>query len=227
MLSPKTLIATRHEALRLKTGKVFIQQAWTRSTYFIHAGAHKSLFASLAVSTQSKTLHVTTRLLYSFCMCWGIFRDRITHICIYTHSQNKAKDDAKKDERSVVFLYNYFMLFFLIKMPVGLVWFWFFLPYFYFVKIRNWKQQCSQAEPSQALCRHIFWKFWTTKHLQKASMATRDLHLKWRQQTLQHTVVEEKQVVITTYAEVPFRNILSPSLKQTHRCQEKITRWCT
>lgn len=93
MLSCKTLIATRCEALRLKTGKVFIQQAWTRSTYFIHADAYKSLFASLAASMQSKTLDITTRFLLSSCMYLQKCIDTHTHtcLCIYTQTQNTSK----------------------------------------------------------------------------------------------------------------------------------------
>lgn len=149
MLSPKTLIATKREALRLKTGKVFIQQAWTRSTYFIHAGAYKSLFASLAVSTQSKTLHITTRLLRSFCMYLGKFIHTQIHTLtyIYTHSRNTSKGCCEEYEESVPFPCNSFMLFSWSKHQSL---------FFFFVKVRNWKQHCSQAELSQALCTDTF-----------------------------------------------------------------------
>lgn len=152
MLSPKTLIVTRREALRLKTGKVLIQQAWTRSTYFIHAGAYKSLFASLAVSTQSKTLHITTRLLLSFCMYLGKFIDTQTHMYVYIHThKTQAKDAAKKKMKGVLlFPFNSFMLFPWSKCQ-SLSWF-----FFSFVKVRNWKQHCSQAEPSWAMYTDTF-----------------------------------------------------------------------
>lgn len=99
MLSCKTLIATRCEALRLKTGKVFIQQAWTRCTYFIHADAYKSLFSSLAVSMQSKTLDITARFLLPFCMCLQKCTDTHTCTCLYIYihkHKTQANDAARK-----------------------------------------------------------------------------------------------------------------------------------
>lgn len=147
---------TRHEALRPKAGKAFIQQAWTRSTYFIHAGAYKSLFASLAVSTQTNTWH-TTKLLLSVYIHLGKFirGQNIwymvhTHICIYTYSQNTSKGSAKKKMKGMLFFSIIFLCFSLIKMPVSLS--------FSFAKVRNWKQHCSRAELSQAWCTATFWR---------------------------------------------------------------------
>lgn len=96
MHSHKTLIATTCEALRLKTGKVFIQQAWTRRTYFIHAGVHKSLFVSLTLSTQKtlcRSLHRTLSFLLR--VPRKIYRYTKTSMCIHTQ-KTQAKDAAKE-----------------------------------------------------------------------------------------------------------------------------------
>lgn len=126
MLSPKTLIATRCEALSLKTGKVFVQQAWTRSTYFIHAGAYKSLFASPAVSTQSKTLRKTTRLLHSLCVYPGKCLEKRTHIYVFIHThETQAKDSTKKKMKGVL-LFPITLLYFFLHQNASLSWFLFF-----------------------------------------------------------------------------------------------------
>lgn len=128
MLGPKTLIATRSEALRLKTCKVFIQQAWTRSKYFIRAGAHKSLFASLAVSMKSRTLHITTRLLLPFCMYLGKFIDTQTHIYVYIHTHKTQAKDAAKKKRKGALLFPVTLLCFFPDQNASLP------PFFSFVK---------------------------------------------------------------------------------------------
>lgn len=95
MLSPKTLIAITCEALRLKTGKVFIQQAWTRSTYFTHAGVYTSLFASLALSMQKTPAHNCKTPSFLLHVPWKIYRYTKTRICMHAH-KTQAKEKMEE-----------------------------------------------------------------------------------------------------------------------------------
>lgn len=118
MLSPKTLIATTCEALRLKTGKVFIQQAWTGRTYFIHTGVYKSLFASLALSTKKNPTHNHKTPSFLLHVPRRIYRYTKAHTCIHIH-KTQAKDAAKEKMEEMLLSPSNFYDFLMIKMTVS------------------------------------------------------------------------------------------------------------
>lgn len=61
---------------------------------FLHAGVYKSLFASLAQSTQRKTTHNCKTPSFLLHVPRKIYGYSKTHTCIHTH-KTQAKDAAK------------------------------------------------------------------------------------------------------------------------------------